>query len=322
MHFKTCSKFFFSKLDDNEKRVYEKILDGWFNYKKRIIVVGFNGKVDFQKVFSSLRDDIPELFYIDFNSVSVGFLPCQAIVSANFLYSPEEIDEIKKKIKGKIESFKNSVNKNDIERAVHDYLASNVKYSNDLYAEEAHSVYGAFLNNAAVCEGYARAFKLMCDELDIPCIVVTGVARDSGGQSENHAWNIVRKGKANYHVDVTWNSSLYQNSGTPLYYNVSDDFISKDHTWDKRRWPSCSVSGEIEKEIIDVVGLKSFAESLARMASLKRETFILRFNKKFDSTGDIMSLIQKALQNKALNVASYSASYMSKLDCAIVWFKY
>ena len=49
-----------------------------------------------------------------------------------------------------------------------------------------------------VCEGYAKAFKLVCDELGIPCLTVDGYAR--GG----HMWNHVLLYGSWYAVDITW----------------------------------------------------------------------------------------------------------------------
>ena len=50
-----------------------------------------------------------------------------------------------------------------------------------------------------VCEGYASAFKLVCDELDIPCIKVDGFA-----WGIPHAWNQVQLNGKWYAVDVTF----------------------------------------------------------------------------------------------------------------------
>ena len=57
-----------------------------------------------------------------------------------------------------------------------------------------------------VCEGYARAFQVLCNELNIPCVLVDGEARTySGDQPEDHMWNYVQIDDGWYAVDVTWN---------------------------------------------------------------------------------------------------------------------
>ena len=53
-----------------------------------------------------------------------------------------------------------------------------------------------------VCEGYARAYKVLCDALEIPCVLVNGYT-DSG---EAHMWNNVQMDDGKwYAVDATWN---------------------------------------------------------------------------------------------------------------------
>ena len=58
----------------------------------------------------------------------------------------------------------------------------------------------------AVCEGYSKAFKYLCDlsafTNDITCSLVTG--RMAGGTGPGpHMWNVVAIGDSNYLVDVT-----------------------------------------------------------------------------------------------------------------------
>ncbi|MEY8459721.1 leucine-rich repeat protein [Eggerthellaceae bacterium 24-137] len=50
-----------------------------------------------------------------------------------------------------------------------------------------------------VCEGYARAFKVLCDAVEIPCVLVDG---DASGP---HMWNYAQVDGRWYGVDVTWN---------------------------------------------------------------------------------------------------------------------
>ncbi len=54
-----------------------------------------------------------------------------------------------------------------------------------------------------VCEGYSRAFKLLCDRVGIPCVLTEGYSE--GG---SHMWNNVWMGDGWYGVDVTWNDPV------------------------------------------------------------------------------------------------------------------
>ncbi len=77
--------------------------------------------------------------------------------------------------------------------AAHEYLRSHVGY---VEGEDylLHTAYGALVNKDAVCEGYAKAYKLLLNAMDIPCQVVI---------NEDHAWNEVYLDGNWYVVDVT-----------------------------------------------------------------------------------------------------------------------
>lgn len=82
--------------------------------------------------------------------------------------------------------------------SIHDELARRVTYVLD--ADRAHEAAGALLDGEAVCEGYAKAFKLLCDREEIPCLLVVGL-----GQGSAHMWNMVQMEDDRwYAVDVTW----------------------------------------------------------------------------------------------------------------------
>ena len=61
-----------------------------------------------------------------------------------------------------------------------------------------------------MCEGYSRAFKVLCDKLDIPCIISVGSAISFNGDTpEAHMWNEVKMNDDKwYAVDVTWNDPV------------------------------------------------------------------------------------------------------------------
>lgn len=102
----------------------------------------------------------------------------------------------------------------DMAKEVHDYLCDKLTY--DLNGEYAHSAGVAFGGDAlAVCEGYAKAYKVLCDEMGIPCVLVSGWGITSSGQGEAHMWNYaqMKNGKW-YLVDATWDDQTSR-----IYYN-------------------------------------------------------------------------------------------------------
>lgn len=113
---------------------------------------------------------------------------------------------------------------------VHDYLTATTSYG---FSEEPYSAYGALVEHMAVCQGYAYAFKLCMDLMEIPCITVGGTA-DNGEEVLSHAWNMIQLEDQWYHVDTTWDdatTSVDYGSWCHLYFCVEDAFIVQNHIW-------------------------------------------------------------------------------------------
>jgi len=323
VHFPVYSKYFYSKLNEQEKKAYSTILNGWLSFKERIVLVNAKSNLDFNKIFKSICDDTPELFYIDFSRIEVSFMPGLAIVSASFICNKTESESIISKINDILlfVTKQTSVLK-DKEKYIHDYLAENTQYNYDLQCFDAHTIKGALLDKSAVCEGYARAFKLLCDASKIPCMVVSGTAINTAGQTESHAWNIVRNNTSNFHVDVTWNSAMF-GEGLSLYYNVSDAFIAKDHFWDASKWPTCKEQGALEKSIVSVTSINVLDNVLKMKVKNKEDKFLLHFTKKFPSTKEVIELLNDRFNaNNLYEISAFSAAYNPRLSCVIVTVKY
>lgn len=101
-------------------------------------------------------------------------------------------------------------------KAYLDYIKDAVSYNNEAannnatpYGDPWQIIY-VFDNDSStnvVCEGYAKAFKHLCDlssfsESDLFCSLVTGTMT-VGTKAGPHMWNIVTIGGRNYLVDVT-----------------------------------------------------------------------------------------------------------------------
>jgi len=117
------------------------------------------------------------------------------------------------------------------ELAVHDYIILNCAYDTSYGANNERDAYyaeGVFIHQTAVCDGYAKAFKLCMDILGIPCIRVTGT-----GDGESHAWNAVQLDGEWYMVDVTWDDPLPDEPGRVNYeyFNITDEKMKRDHEY-------------------------------------------------------------------------------------------
>lgn len=120
--------------------------------------------------------------------------------------------------------------------AVNDYLCDTIVYpESEPYAEETHTAYSAFKNGSAVCDGYARAAKLLLNDYGIECDLAVGECIPDGG----HAWNLVNLDGEWYHMDVTWNDggAEWDENARSAYLLVTDDFMGQSRVWDEAVYP-------------------------------------------------------------------------------------
>ncbi len=135
----------------------------------------------------------------------------------------------------------NGISRYEKVKSIHDSICEMIVYpdvkgyfsdGSPYYGPMAHQPTGAFINGSAVCEGYAEAFKLICDREGIPCITVLGTG---GGGA--HKWNYVKMDDGKWYlIDATWDDqgSIYYSyfligtdSKTPYfgYSSVADSTV-------------------------------------------------------------------------------------------------
>ncbi len=228
-------------LNDDEKSVYRIMLtmvrnlsEGWAN-------MGYLGKdssVIVAKAYRALANDFPEYYwmpssyYINLSSgeTSVSFKKndaqnCYGYTAEEVASNAEEFSDAIQRIIEKTDKANTPFEK---ELIIHDQLCKVVTYDSEFEGQEEsdlYSAFGALVYGRAVCEGYARAFKLLCKYAGIECILVTGDSKGVG-----HMWNMVNIENDWYHVDITWDDLRAEPLHT--YLNVTELFIRADHDID------------------------------------------------------------------------------------------
>ena len=102
----------------------------------------------------------------------------------------------------------------DYEKAltIFDWITFNTRYDYGSLQPTADTTYtknccyyleGVFIKNVAVCDGFSKAYSLMCNMEGIDCLRIVGTA-SSGSSSGGHAWNKVKIDGDYYVVDITW----------------------------------------------------------------------------------------------------------------------
>lgn len=245
---KSGSKYYYSKLDGESRRVYNAVLTAWKTYDPApSFKVSARQQLGMQRILQFIAFDNPELFYVDFSRVSMTVSETKAMLQTSFLYDRHRISSLEAEIKSVIAKILSQHKLSDMsdcgkELTFHDYLVENVSYANSVN-NESTSVIGALLSHKAICEGYAQAFKLLCDQVSLPCIFVSGKAQPLNRLEERHAWNIVNVNGGYSHIDVTWDASAKDGKRNCYdHFNLTDTDISADHTWDRTLLPSCTSS--------------------------------------------------------------------------------
>ena len=190
--------------------------------------------------------ELPEYWYpyVDPDIDDMTVWDNAAIVAAVKAGSDAELNAQGKMLYKSLIEIINSIISDDMselekEQAVYKWLCLNCQYDYRHYdipsaaPRESYEPYGAIINGKAVCLGYATAFQLFMDVLDIECITVVGAAFSS---REDHAWNMVKIGGEWYCVDATWDCGFAPSHFQ--FFNVSSEYMAlSDHQWDYEVYP-------------------------------------------------------------------------------------
>lgn len=123
------------------------------------------------------------------------------------------------------------------ELALHDYLTTHCKYSENTEQSadsDIYRAYGALVNQDAVCNGYAEALQLLFACVGIESKFVVGTA-----DGVDHAWNLVKLDDRWYHLDATWDDPIPDlgEKVVHTYFNVTDEIMMQNHTWNQSNYP-------------------------------------------------------------------------------------
>jgi len=98
-------------------------------------------------------------------------------------------------------------------------------------------------NKKAICDGYSRLFKTLCDYAEVEAVVVIGAVKlgFSAEKIDVHAWNAVKINNKWHLLDVTWASGTglgdtFIKKRRLLYYLTPPAQLILNHFPEDRRW--------------------------------------------------------------------------------------
>ncbi len=236
--------FYYQHLNDSEQQLYIKLSEALANHVPKITYKA-KSSCNIQKIIDALTLANPFIFHLHIPATTWTSIGNIYHAKLFYLYNKDEYEQKKIKIVHRIKSLIEQLIRPEMDDfhkllAIHDSVIQKVIYDNTF--DTCHTIEGFFLYKMAVCDGIAKALKVILDVLNIPCLVVRGVARNETG-IENHAWNMVSINGRWYHFDLTWDLTLTKGSHNRMrydYFNLSDVEISENHTAIETNLPSCA----------------------------------------------------------------------------------
>lgn len=260
--------YYYNQLNSNAKIIYDKLKENKdklmtgnyvldFDTQFNILLHAEKGEQQlneaFQSAWNAFYYDEPDLFYIDssklvllkkytdLGGIVTHYISIGPSENGNYLkeefQTKEKIEEAKEYIKYFVDQIvEQTKNDTDLQKTkrIHDWIVSFFEYDTNKESKNAYHIY-ALSDRKAVCEGYARIFKYLMEEVGVPCILVSGNATNEQGQTQSHAWNYVQLNYVWYAVDVTWDDPVIVGGGTLnesakyKYFLKGSDTFFKDH---------------------------------------------------------------------------------------------
>jgi len=237
--------YYFSRLSDAQKEIYNSILSGLMTFATKI-KVSPKPINEITMIYEFVLLDNPLIFFTKIFKISTDLSSKKRLLCPVYTMDKKKAKEYLLQVNRYFSIFDSAKNKSSIEKVyfVHDFCLGNFSYDNSFH-DYSFSVLGPVLHKTAVCEGIARFVKLSFDYLGVKSLVVTGTAAspEANSKYEPHAWNIIKIGKDTFHLDVTFDMTISQNRYRYDYLNLCDEDIKKDHCI-TGNVPLCAVTGK------------------------------------------------------------------------------
>lgn len=334
--------FYYSSLNDEEKRIYDKIYARAKNQKTQIKI---RSNIDGERILEIamfVYNEHPELFWLN----GAFSIDTSGLVTLKSSYNSNEIAKLSEQIKSKTDSIVQNLNSNmsDYEKSLYlyEYLITNTSYANEAIDNLdnmpwASSLVGVFTMGKCTCTGYAKAYQYLLQLSGINCAVVSGKATTPQGR-RSHAWVIQECDGSYYYTDPTWGDCFDGNNKEYIshsYFCLSESEIEKTHTINhKDILPKCTANKDnyfVKNNLLfssynraDIKkALKSSVENGKYYAELKftNKTAYIDANNELFKQGQIYYILSvMSLKNKNIDVKNIKYSNNDNLCVITIFF--
>ena len=219
--------------DDYVKKLYNQISDNIDSeYEPSFYAEGNLGEYQITQAVEAYKNDHPEVFWLKSYYEYENF-DYETGIWLTYTMSGDKLVTAKKEFNTAVDIISKSVpygTECEREEYIHNYIINNCDYDEEAAESEEvqgneNDAYGVFVDGKAVCEGYSKAFQILCNKADIDCIQLMGIV-----DSDNHVWNCVKIGGDWYQIDVTWDDVDDFIDDSHGYFNLTDSLMYEEHT--------------------------------------------------------------------------------------------
>ena len=283
-------QYYYNHMNKPQQATYHSIFVGVKNLSDEIQVPAFSGE-ELYNIFFQMRLDHPEIFWVtNFkyryykDSPNLIFIP-------EYLFEKNKIREHQKALTARVEKLVRPAQKMsewEKEKYVHDFICENVRYDK-LKKAYSHEIIGPLGQSVGVCEGIAKAVKVLLDALGVWCVIAICGNNPEKGIKYRHTWNIVKINGTYYHLDATFDNSLGKDRENKEirydYFNLDDQQIFRDHEPliapaphcnDHDHWRGGYLTKEVLNELLDLIRKAGMEKEKNAMVSINWPQAVLR----------------------------------------------
>ena len=168
----TMEQYYYNHMNKAQKAAYHSILSGVKNLADEFQIPALEGE-ELYNVFFQMRLDHPEIFWVSSykyryykDSPNLIFIP-------EYLFDKKKICEHQKAMTARVEKLIRPAQKLsewEKEKYVHDFICENIRYDK-LKKSYSHEIIGPLGQGVGVCEGIAKAVKVLLDALGVWCVI-------------------------------------------------------------------------------------------------------------------------------------------------------
>ena len=291
-------------MDKDRQSVYHAMKTGFTALSPSFPVLRLESAA-LNDVFFQLRLDCPEIFYVSGFSYRFYRDADHVELMPQYLFDKGKIRDHQQAMAARVAKLcraAQTMHEGEREQYVHDFLCENVRYDK-LKKPYSHEIIGPLGQGVGVCEGIAKAAKILLDNLGIWNAIAVSDAAPDKGIRYRHAWNVVRVGGVFRHLDVTFDLSLSQKGLVRHdYYNLSDQQILRDHQPLLYPMPPCPAGdgSYYRQKKLSFTKLEE-VENRARQAVRKKKPLLFQWRGGYltrEVLGELMDLLERTAQER------------------------